>query len=141
MSKFFIQLLLSIAVGVGAAVSFQPDVRNGLKQTFHQTADIVTAAVSDIASHVNTSAVSSTDSKTKASAQANAQADLKVKDDVQVQVTNGGSLLNGVTPQLSTKSSATVNSQTNAITNTQGAEAQLKDQTNSALNLNLDPLK
>jgi hypothetical protein len=141
MSKFFIQLLLSIVVGVGAVVSLRQDVREGLKETFHQTADVVTTAISDMTSHVNASASTSTEFNTKASAQPNAQADLKVKDDLDVQVNNGGTLLHSVTPNLSTKGSATVNSQSNANVNTQGAELQLKDKTNSALNISLDPLK
>ena len=141
MSKFFIQLLLSIVVGVSAAVSFRADVREGVKETFHQTTDVVAGTVKDVTSHVNLLAATSTEIRTKTSTQDHAQADLSVKENIAVQSANGGTLLHKATPQLSTKGSATVNSQTNANVSTQGAQVQLKDKTDAALNLILDPLK
>ncbi|HEX9330789.1 MAG TPA: hypothetical protein VF896_02800 [Anaerolineales bacterium] len=147
MSKFIVQLLLSVVVGVSAAVSFRPDVRAGLKETFHEAKGIVRettglalGAVGDVMGQAKATISVSARVNTKTS-QENTKVDVKPNSNLEVQMTNGGALFNNVTSQLSVDGSSTVNSQTNGNANTQNAELSLKNKTKSTLDFSLDPVK
>jgi len=150
MSKFFAQLLLSIMLGVGAAVGFRSDVRGELDKTvreakvsLHETAKITLDSAANVKTQVNTAVTVSAKANTnvKASIKDNAKADAKAKGNVDLQVGPGGNLLNNVVPDLSLDGSLNTNSQTSAGVDAQGLGLDLKNKINSTLDIGLDILK
>ena len=150
MPKFFAQLLLSIMIGVGAAVGFRSDVRGELNETvreakvsLHETAKITLDSAANVKTQVNTAVTVSAKANTniKASIKDNAKADAKAKGNVDLQVGPGGNLLNNVVPDLSLDGSLNTNSQTSAGVDAQGPGLDLKNKINSTLDIGLDILK
>jgi hypothetical protein len=150
MSRFFAQLLLSIMIGVGAAVGFRSDVRGEVNKTSRQAkvslnerANIALDPAGDVKTQVNTAVSVSTraNATAKASIKGNAKADAKAKGNLGVQVTTGGDLLNNAIPDIPLDSSLNTNSQTNVGADIQGLVLDLKNQTQSTLDLGLDLLK
>ncbi|HEX9839161.1 MAG TPA: hypothetical protein VGA72_07445 [Anaerolineales bacterium] len=154
MSRFFAQLLLSVMIGVGAAVGFRSDVRGEVNKTSRQAkvslnerANIALDSAGDVKTQVNTAVSVSARANTnaKASIKGNAKVDAKAKGNLDVQVTTGGDLLNNVIPDIpldgSLDSSLNTNSQTNIGADAPGLVLDLKNKTQSTLDLGLDLLK
>jgi hypothetical protein len=152
MSRFFAQLLLSIMIGLGAAAGFRSDVRGEVNQalreakvSLNERVHIALNPVGDVKTQVNTNvSVSAKTKNARASDIGNAKADARVKSNLGVQVsTGGGNLLdNSVSiPHVSLDTSLNTNSQTSVGTALQGLGLDLKNKTQSTLDLGLDLLK
>ena len=154
MSRFYVQLLLSMVVGVSAAVGLGPQaikIRQDAKASLRETVNIGLPAASNVTTQVKTSTSVSAQTQVKSATKLNSKADTKVKDNLNTQVntntgtnTNiGGTVLNDLLPQTSSggsvDSSVAVNAQTNASVNTPVVDLTLKDKIKSALDLNLTP--
>jgi hypothetical protein len=153
-SRFFAQLLLSVMIGVGAAVGFRSDVRGQVNKTSRQAkvslnerANIALDSAGDVKTQVNTavSVSARANANAKASIKGNAKVDAKAKGNLDVQVTSGGDLLNNAITDISLDgsldSSLHTNSQTNVGADVQGLVLDLKNETQSTLDLGLDLLK
>jgi hypothetical protein len=151
MSKFFVQLLLSMAVGISAAVGLGPQairIRQDAKASLHEKVKTDLPAFGSVTTQVRTNTSVSTQSQIKSVIKENFKADTKVKDSLDAQVntntgtnTNiGGTVLTDLplqtSPGGSTDSSVTVNAQTNASVNTLVVDLKLKNTIKSALDLN-----
>ena len=150
MSKFFAQLLLSIIIGVGAAVGFRSDVRGEVSKTLREakvslqeTAKITLDSPGDVKTRVNTavSVSAKTNANIKASIKGNAKTDAKAKGNLGVQVITTGDLLDDVVSTLSLDGSLNTNTQTNVGADAQGLELDLKNTAKSTLDVGLDILK
>ncbi len=150
MSKFFAQLLLSIMVGVGAAVGFRSDVRGEVNKTLREakvslqeTAKITLDSAGDVKTQVNTavSVSAKTNANIKASIKGNAKTEAQAKGNSDVQVITTGDLLDDVVSTLSLDGSLNTNSQTNVGADAQGLELDLKNRAKSTLDVGLDILK
>ena len=144
MSKFFVQLLLSVLVGVSAAVGFSPNavkVRQEAKASLRETVNIALQSVGNLTTQVKTNTSVSAQTQVKAPIKSNAKADTKVKGSLDAQVITGGNVLNdlNLSPEASLGGSLTTNAQTTAGTNAQGVEVNLKNTLKSVLDLNLEP--
>lgn len=154
MSRFFVQLLLSMVVGVSAAVGLGPQtikIRQDAKASLRETVNIGLPTASNVTTQVKTSTSVSAQTQNKSSIKLNAKADTKVKGSLDAQVntntgtnTNlGGAVLNDLplqtSPGGSVDSSVVVNTQTNASVNTPVVDLKLKNTIKSALDLNLFP--
>jgi len=150
MSKFFPQLLLSIMIGVGAAVGFRSDVRGEVNKTLREakvslqeTAKITLDSAGDMKTQVNTAVSVSAKAKAniKASIKGNANTDAKAKGNFDAQAITGDNLLGNVAPTLLLDGSLNSNSQTNIGADAQGLELDLKNKAKSTLDIGLDILK
>ena len=150
MSKLFAQLLLSIMIGVGAAVGFRSDVRGEVNKTLREakvslqeTAKITLDPAGDVKTQVNTavSVSTKTNANIKASIKGNAKTDAKAKGNSDVQAITGGNILDDVASNLSLDGSLNTNSQTNVGADAQGLELDLKNKAKSTLDVGLDILK
>lgn len=148
MSRFFVQLLLSMLIGVSAAVGLGPQaikIRQDAKASLRETVNIGLPTASNLTTQVKTNTSVSAQTQNKSSIKLNAKTDTKVKDslDAQVNTNTGGTVLNDLLPQTSlggsADSSVTVNAQTNASVNTPVVDLKLKNTVKSGLDLNLLP--
>jgi len=156
MSRFFVQFLLSMAIGVSAAVGLGPQaikIRQDAKASLHERVKVDLPAVDGITTQVrtNTSVSAQPQAKSVINIKENVKADTKVKSNLDAQVntnaeTNtsiGDTALNDWLPQASpggsVDSSVTVNTQTNASANTPVVDLKLKNTIKSDLDLNLLP--
>src|SRR5687768_4079664 len=152
MSRFYVQLLLSMVVGVSAAVGLGPQaikIRQDAKASLRETVNISLPTASNVTTQVKTNTLVSTQTQNKSSIKLNAKTDTKVKDSLDAQVntntsTNiGGTVLNDLLPQTSpggsADSSVTVNAQTDASVNTPVVDLKPKNTIKSSLDLNLLP--
>jgi hypothetical protein len=148
MSRFFAQLLLSIVLGVGAAVGFRSDVRGELNKTvreakvsLHETAKITLNSAANVKTQVNTAVTVSAKANTnvKASIKDNAKADMKAKGNLQAGA--GGNLLDQSLSDFSLDGSLNTNAQTTVGVDAEDLELDLKNQIKSALDVGLDILK
>jgi hypothetical protein len=152
MSRFFAHLLLSIMIGLGAAAGFRSDVRGEVNQalreakvSLNERASMVIRPLEEVNTQVNTNvSVSAKTKNARASDIGNAKADARVKSNLGVQVSSAGGnpLDNSVSiPHVSLDTSLNTNSQTSVGTALQGLELDLKNKTQSTLELGLDLLK
>ena len=150
MSKFFAQLLLSIMIGVGAAVGFRSDVRGEVSKTLreakvslHETAKITLDSPGDVKTRVNmaVSVSAKTNANIKASIKGIAKTDAKAKGNLDVQAITGGNLLDNVASNISLDGSLNTNAQTNVGADVQGLELDLKNRAKSTLDVGLNILK
>jgi hypothetical protein len=150
MSTFFGRVLLSILIGVGAAVGFRSDVGGELDKTLREAkvslsekANIAVDSAREVKTRVNNSVLVSAqaNANSKASVKYNAKADAKTKGNLDVQVITGGNLIDNVVSDLSVDGSLDTNSQTTVGADAQGPELDLKNKAKSTLDLSLDILK
>lgn len=154
MSRFYVQLLLSMVVGVSAAVGLGPQaikIRQDAKASLSETVNIGLPTASNVTTQVKTSTSLSAQTQNRSSIKLNTKTDIKVKDSLDAQVntntgtnTNiGGTILNDLLPQTSSggsaDSSVAVNAQTDASVNTPAVDLKLKNMVKSDLDLNLLP--
>ena len=143
MSKFFVQMLLSIMVGAGAALGFSPQVRSGLHETLQETKDFlretagtIVENVHDLATEVDASI--SVQTSTDVSADENGgTAELDVNSGVNVKNDSGISFFNRWFPDLSLNSFFSNETQTDIATDGADLDAGLQEQVNSTLDLGL----
>jgi transcription termination factor NusB len=95
MTKFFIQLLLSIMLGVGAAVGFSPDIREKVHETWdeattfvHETAQAAFETIAGVEIKPEASAETSveTDIDTEVSAEAEIEAEAELEAELEAEV-------------------------------------------------------
>jgi hypothetical protein len=156
MSKFFAQLLLSIMIGVGAAVGVRSDVRGEVnkvireaKVSLQETAKINVDPTANVKTQVNTAV--SVSAKKDAKVKVNANVKASIKDNAKVDVTSKGNVdvqrgsawnpLEDVVPTLALDGALNTNVQTTVGAETQGLELDLKNRTKSTLDVGLDILK
>lgn len=154
MSKFLVQLFLSMAVGVSAALGFAPNavkVRQEVKASLRERVKVDLPTVGGVTTQVKTNASVSAQTQVKSviNVKENVKANIKVKDGLNAQanantsVNTGGNALNDVLPQTSLGSpvdgSVTVNTQTNASVNAPAVDLNLKNTLKTVLDLNLNP--
>jgi hypothetical protein len=156
MSKFFAQLLLSIMIGVGAAVGVRSDVRGEVnkaireaKVSLQETAKITVDPTANVKTQVNTavSVSAKKDAKVKvnanvkASIKDNAKVDVTAKGNVDVQGSSAWNPLEDVVSTLALDGALNTNVQTTVGAEAQGLELDLKNRTKSTLDVGLDILK
>jgi hypothetical protein len=153
MSRFFVQLLLSMVVGVSAAVGLGPQaikIRQDAKASLHEKIKADLPAFGGVTTQVRTNTSVSAQSQVKSVIKENFKADTKVKSNLNTQVNiNTGAntnmevtVLNDLLPQVSPSgvdSSVAVNAQTKASVNTPVVDLKLKNTIKSDLDLNLLP--
>ena len=156
MSKFFAQLLLSIMIGVGAAVGVRSDGRGEVNKTvrdmkvaLQETAKITVDPTAKVKTQVNTavSVSAKKDAKVKvnanvkASIKDNAKVDVTAKGNVDVQGSRAWNPLEDVVSTLALDGALNTNAQTTVGAEAQGLELDLKNRTKSTLDVDLDILK
>lgn len=150
MSKFFAQLVLSVVLGVGAAVGFRSDVRGELHKTLREAKVVINEKVNidlkstgDVKTQANTSVSVSSKGKTGVSAKVTVKANLKSKDNLSsqvssnAQVSTGGAVSTDLIPNVSLDSSLDTNSQPNLGVGLQDLDVDLKNTLESSLELDL----
>lgn len=135
MSKFFVQLLLSLAVGVSAALGFSPNIKSEVREALQKTDvslhEMVKTAVenaSDVASHV--SAVLSI--QVNSSTESDAETDVSVDGNVTT-------IIGNLFPDFWVNGSATTETQTTTEKDSPGLSIERKDSLNSTLNFGGEP--
>ena len=142
MSRFFVQLLLSVVVGVSAAVGLGPQgikIRQEAKASLREAVKIVFTAADDVKIKLNTNTSVSAQTQAKTSIKDDVKLDSKAKDGLDARVTTGGTVLDDLDPDLSLDGSLTANTQTAAETEAGDIDLNLKDKINSALDFSIDP--
>ena len=146
MSRFFVQLLLSVVVGISTAVGFAPNavkIRQEVKASLHERVKVDLPVVGSVTTQVRTNSSVSTQSQFKSVIKENFKADTKVKGNLNAQVnTNTGigeTVLNDLLPQASPGGSVDSSVNVNASVNTPVVDLKLKDTIKSTLDLNLLP--
>ncbi len=143
MSKFFVQLLLSVIVGVSAAFGFSPSVKGKLYEALQQADTSVHEMVNAVAQNVSDVAASiSSDSSIKTSVEVSAESDEKAEfnanSDLNAKIGNEDSLSGNSFPDFWLNGSSTNESATHVETHERSLNVELKDKSKSALNLDLD---
>lgn len=136
MSKFFVQFLLSVMIGISAAVGFNPNAGAELKQTVREarnlaqgTAQAAFRTVSDL--------FSDTAVTLEASAESNATADSSSADVQQnLLLTNTGDLNLDSTPVLNPDGSFSANARTKTDAKVENGDLSLTEKLKSKLDLN-----
>ena len=138
MSKFFVQMLLSVMVGISAALGLNPHVKSQLHDAWHEagtylqeTTNVVFKNASALKTNVN--AGIAVQAVSKSSTSSSEKIDLKMNSNVKVKNSNGNPLLGNSLPSFSLNNSATT--QTSAGADTSGADVTLKEKTTSTLKL------
>jgi hypothetical protein len=142
MSRFFVQLLLSVVVGVSAAVGLGPQgikIRQEAIASLREAVKIVSTAADDVKIKLNTNTSVSAQTQAKTSIKDDVKLDSKAKDGLDARVTPGGTVLDDLDPDLSLDGSLTANTQTAAETEAGDIDLNLKDKINSALDFSIDP--
>ena len=142
MNKFFIQMLLSMMVGVSAAMGFNPHIKSEVRETIqevntflHQTTNSIVDHASDLKTNVNTAISIKTASDV--STRDSGKADLKVDSNLKVKTKSGDSLRGNWLPDLSLSDAFTNQTQTRLEADPSSLDVTLKDKSNSSLNIGL----
>ena len=141
MSKFFVQTMLSVMVGVSAALGFIPHIQSQLDDTWqeasaflHETTNAVLDTSNALTTKVN--AAISVKATSQASTKDSEKVEIKVNSNLQAK-TNGGSLLDNLLPEVSANNSFTTATQTQVETDPSSLDVSLKDNIKSTLNIGL----
>ena len=142
MTKLVVQLMLSVIVGIGAAMGFSPKVQADVHDTLsHANASLhgtVSAAVKNTNKvKANVSTAISVRTNAGSSSNAKVKADLSLKTDLKTKMNAGDASPASFLPDLSVKDSLTNGTQTNLEVYGSGLNIGVKDNTKSTLNLNL----
>jgi len=143
MSKFFVQLLLSVIVGVSAAFGFSPSFKSKLHvslqqadTSLHETVNTVAENVSDVAANISSN--SSIKTKAEVSAKSDEKARLNANSDLKAKIGNEDFLSGNSLPDVYLNSSSTNENVTHVEIHEPSLDVELKDKTKSALNLDLE---
>jgi hypothetical protein len=136
MTKFFVQLLFSVLVGVSAALSFSPNGKAMLHKTLQEanvsmrdTAGVTLKSFSDVAAKVITTL--SVKANAKASIESDEKAEINVKSNLNAKISNKDSLFDILLPDFRLNNSFTHESRTNSDADVSGLDTELKDKTKS----------
>jgi hypothetical protein len=142
MSKFMVQLMLSVMVGVSAALGFNPHIKSQLHETWqgastflHQTTKAVIDTAGDLTAKVN--AGISVKATSQASTKDSGKVEVNVNSNLKANSGNGDSLLDNLLPDFSVNNSLTNQTQTRVETDASGLDVGLKDNAKSTLNIGL----
>ena len=142
MNKFFIQMLLSMMVGVSAAMGFNTHIKSEVRETIqevntflHQTTNSIFDHASDLKTNVNTAISIKTASDV--STRDSGKVDLKVASNLKVKTKSGDSLRGNWLPDLSLSDAFTNQTQTRLEADPSSLDVTLKDKSNSSLNIGL----
>jgi hypothetical protein len=143
MGKFFVQMLLSVMVGVGAALGLSSDVKSELRETLkdanaylHEHANAIVENVHDLP--VGMDKAISTSSSTKVSAENGNTLDVKVNTTLNSKGDAQSSLLNNWFPSLSMDGFFSNKTQTDIETGVTNVDVGLKEKLKSTLGLGLE---
>jgi hypothetical protein len=143
MSKLFVQLLLSVMVGISAALGFNPHMKSQLHGAWqavgtylHETTNVVFKSTSDLKTNVR--AGIAVQAVSKSSTNSGEKIDLKANSNVKIKNMNGNSFLGHLLPTLVLNSSVATQTQASAGADISDLDINLKDQTQSTLKLNLE---
>ncbi len=142
MTKFFVQLLLSVIVGISAAMSFTPTVQANFHKDLVQANTALQETVSVAIENANRvtaklSTAVSVKANTEISPKSKEKVDLKLKNNVNAKITDGGSPLGNLLPDVSVNNSFINETQANVEADTAILDMELKDKSKSALDLGL----
>ncbi len=142
MNKFFVQLLLSVMVGISAALGFNPQMKSQLHNVWqeagtylHERTNVVFKNATALKTDANADIAVQTVSKS--SVNSREKIDLKVNSNVKIKSSNGNSHLGNLLPTFVLNSSTATQTQASAGADTSDPVIKLKDQTQSTLKLNL----
>jgi hypothetical protein len=142
MNKLFVQLLLSVIVGVTAAISVSPKVHADLQKTLlqanaslHEAANVVVKNANKVATKIN--AVVSVKSDADLSPEDSEKVELNLKNNVNAKINGGNSAAGDLLPRFSVNQSITGEVRTTIEAEPLGLDVEAKDKSNSALNLEL----
>lgn len=138
MSKFFVQLLLSVMVGLSAVLGFSPNTKSELHKTWqrtnaalhemvHTTVETVSDVSANISVEVNAETTAESHEETEASANSNLDTNVGSED----------SVLDNVVPDFWLNGSSASEIQTNAEADTLGIDAGLQETSESTLDIGL----
>jgi len=140
MSKFFVQMLLSVMVGVSAALGFSPAAKSELRDVLQdanaylrERTNAVIENAHDLAGKMD--AAISAKATSQASADGTEKADVKVNSTLNVKSSNGGSLLGSWLPDLSLNGFFSNKTQTDVKTDGSSLEVGLQEKIKSTLDL------
>jgi len=142
MTKFFVQLLLSVIVGISAAMSFTPKVQTNLHKnlvqastSLQETASVAIENANKVTAKISTAV--SIKANTEISPESKEKVDLKLKNNMNAKINNGESSLDNLLPDVSANNSFINEFQTNVEADTAVLDVELKDKSKSALGLDL----
>lgn len=138
MSKFFLQLLLSTMVGVGAALGFHPEVKSELKGTLQEAKSSLHEAAIDLA--VAFDAAVSVDADAQSTAKTDGTAALELNSDLAaaIETDDQGSFLQDLFSNLSLDGSSENETRTDTEADTAVSDVGLNGQSATSLDLNLE---
>jgi hypothetical protein len=151
MSKVLVQLLLSMVVGVSAAVGFGPQaikIRQEAKASLRETIKLVFPSASNLTTQLQTNTTVSAQTQVKTAIKENVRVDARLRSNLNTRVTsNGTNVVNNVnlSPEVLLGGSTTTNAQTTVQANTQttvggnlsDVDLDLKNNVKTNLDLNL----
>jgi hypothetical protein len=142
MSKFFLQMLLSVMVGVSAALGFNLDSKSRLHETLQAantflraTSNSIAGTASDITAKIN--AAISVKGNTKASAANSEKMEVKVNSDLKAKGSSGDFSPGNLLPDFSLNNSFANETRTNVEADASNLDVGLKDNSKSILNIDL----
>jgi hypothetical protein len=140
MSKFFIQMLLSVMVGVSAALGLSTDAKSELRESLreakaylHERANVVIENAHELTEKIDVAI--STKTSAQASSDSTEKLDVKVNNSLSVKSDNGGSFLNSWIPGFSVDGLLSGKTQTDIKTDGSNLDVGLKEKTTSTLDL------
>ena len=154
MSRVLVQLLLSMVVGVSAAVGLGPQaikIRQDVKASLRERVKVDLPAVGGVKTQVNANTSVSAQTQIKSVVKENLRVNTKVKSNLNARVNSNGTNTNVLTnvnlsPEVSLGGSSTNNAQTNIGANVQtstsagadlsGLDVDLKNNIKTTLDLN-----
>lgn len=144
MTRFLVQLLLSVTVSVGAILGLGPDrkaeLREALKETgasLRQTADVALKNIGEAANQTRIDFSSRTNAGVSAGSGENAK--VKVKNSLDINTGSGVSFPGTFLSDLALTGNTASESQTGAKADAAGLDVRLRNKTRSILNLDLGP--
>ena len=142
MSKFFVQMLLSVMVGISAAFGFNPHLKSQLHEAWqeggtylHEMTKVVFNSTDDLKTDVN--ARISVHTLSKSSAESSEKVNLKLNSNVKTKSSHGDSILGNLLPTFSLNNSASTQTQASAGVDASDMDVTVKEKTQSILKLNL----
>jgi hypothetical protein len=142
MSKFFVQMLFSVMVGISAAFGFNPHLESQLHDAWqetstylHETTNVVFKSTDDLKTNVTTGV--SVQAVSKSSAEGREKVNIKVTSNVKTKSSHGDSILGNLLPTFSLSNSASTQTQASAGADASDMDVTVKEKTQSTLKLNL----
>ena len=135
MSKVLIQLLLSMMVGVSAAVDFAPNavkIRQEVKASLRQRVNIAIPKIDGMTTQVKTNTSVSAQTQVKTVIKENVRVDAKVKSNLNTRITSNSNNVTNVVNNMNLSPEVSLGGSTN---NNAQATVQVNNQTTVGANL------